>query len=156
MRLARKTVTLLQNKKLKIAFAESCTGGLLAANITAIPGSSSVFELGVVTYANEFKTAILGVSEKTLSNYGAVSNNTAEEMVKGLKKISSADIAVSVTGIAGPDGGSLEKPVGLVYIGYLFLDKLEIEKNIFSGSRQDIRTSTLEHVFQKVINYLEA
>lgn len=155
MWLAQQVVSKLKNKNLKIAFAESCTGGLLSAQITAVPGSSKIFDFGAVTYANSVKNEILGVSEETLSLYGAVSPQTAKEMAIGLKKLSKADVAVSVTGIAGPGGGTEEKPVGLVYVAYSFPQTIEVEKNIFAGSRKAIRKQTVEHVFKKMIDFLE-
>ena len=109
---------LLAEKGWKIVAAESCTGGLLAAAITHRPGSSQIFERGFVTYSNEAKMECLGVSAETLEKYGAVSDQTAEEMALGALKHSKADLAISITGIAGPDGGSHNKPVGLVYFGY--------------------------------------
>ena len=107
----------LNEKNLTITFAESCTGGLLAKTFTDIPGVSGVFLGSIVTYSNDMKMRFLGVGEDTLKKFGAVSKYTAEEMAKGARHIFSSDIAVSVTGIAGPDGGSRAKPVGLVYIG---------------------------------------
>lgn len=152
---SRSIVRLLKNRELKISFAESCTGGLLAAQITAVPGSSEIFDLGVVTYANSAKINLLGVSQETLSVHGAVSEKTAEEMMRGLKKISQADIAISVTGIAGPSGGTHEKPVGLVYVGYMFPTMSYIERNIFQGSRKNIRNATVQHILQKINRFLE-
>ena len=107
----------LKERKMTITFAESCTGGLLAKTFTDIPGVSGVFSGSIVTYSNDMKMRFLGVGEDTLKKFGAVSKYTAEEMAKGARHIFSSDIAVSVTGIAGPDGGSRAKPVGLVYIG---------------------------------------
>ena len=109
-------VAKLRQNKLKISFAESCTGGLLAKRLTDISGSSEVFDCGVVSYANEIKHRLLGVSEDTLGKYGAVSPQTAAEMSQGVRKLAGADIGVGITGIAGPDGGTKEKPVGLVYV----------------------------------------
>lgn len=110
-------VELLRSRGLKVATAESCTGGYLAKRLTDVPGSSEVFECGVVSYANDVKEKLLCVRNETLSDYGAVSPQTAREMAEGIRKLSGADIGVSLTGIAGPDGGSAEKPVGLVYVG---------------------------------------
>jgi nicotinamide-nucleotide amidase len=110
-------VRALQEKGLTVATAESCTGGLIGKRITEVPGSSQVYGFGVVTYANEAKMKLLGVKEETLKQYGAVSPQTAAEMAAGARSLSGADIAIAVTGIAGPGGGSTEKPVGLVYIG---------------------------------------
>lgn len=110
-------VELLNEKHLKVATAESCTGGLISERITRVSGSSEVFDCGVCSYANAIKVKVLGVSEETLAVLGAVSAETAIQMAEGVKKLSGADIAVSTTGIAGPTGGTAEKPVGLVYMG---------------------------------------
>lgn len=107
----------LKNKNLKIATAESCTGGMVSKWITDIPGAATVFDGGVCAYANEIKVRLLGVKKETLANSGAVSHETAQEMANGIRLLTGADIAVSTTGIAGPDGGSRDKPVGLVYVG---------------------------------------
>ena len=125
-------VKLLIENKLTIATAESCTGGLVSAALTDVPGSSGVFGFGVCTYANEAKIKLLGVNEGTLVKYGAVSEQTALEMARGVKALSGADIALSLTGIAGPDGGSSEKPVGLVYLGVAAGEKLYV-KRMLSG-----------------------
>jgi len=110
-------VKLLTEKGLKVATAESCTGGYLSKRITEVAGSSAVFDCGVISYANQIKEKLLGVKPETLEQYGAVSPETAREMAEGVRGISGADIGVSITGVAGPDGGTEEKPVGLVYVG---------------------------------------
>ena len=115
--LAQKLVKKLIKKKLKISFAESCTGGLLSSTITSVSGSSRVFNLGLITYSNKAKIDILKVPKKIIKKYGAVSNECCLSMVKNLSKISKANISVSITGIAGPNGGTKLKPVGLIYIG---------------------------------------
>ena len=115
--LQENVVETLMRKKLKVATAESCTGGLISERITRVSGSSEVFDCGICSYANEIKHKILGVSEETLSVLGAVSAETAIQMAEGVKKLSGADIGISTTGIAGPTGGTPEKPVGLVYCG---------------------------------------
>lgn len=139
----REIIETLIKKKIVVATAESCTGGLIASAITDVPGASSIFGYGMVTYSNEAKKAILGVKEETLDQFGAVSKETAYEMAKGLKRVSDADIAVSVTGIAGPGGGSAEKPVGLVYMGLAKGEEIYVKKNLFSGSRDEIRRQTV-------------
>ena len=116
-KLTQKIVKLLSKKKLKISFAESCTGGLLSSQITSISGSSKVFTLGLVTYSNQAKINILKVPKKIIMKNGAVSYETCLSMVKKLNKISKTNISISITGVAGPNGGTRQKPVGLVYIG---------------------------------------
>ncbi len=133
---------LLENNK-KIATAESCTGGMIASKITSVAGSSGCFDCGVVTYSNEQKHKLLGVSEETLSNYGAVSEETALEMCKGVRVLSQADIGISVTGIAGPDGGSAEKPVGTVWIGICGENVHKAFRFLFSGDRNMVRQQTV-------------
>lgn len=139
----REIVEKLIEKKIVVATAESCTGGMIASAITDVPGSSAVFGYGMVTYSNEAKTAILGVKEETLEKFGAVSEETAYEMVRGLQRVSGADVAISVTGIAGPGGGSEQKPVGLVYMGLAKGEEVYVKKNLFSGSRDEIRHQTV-------------
>ncbi len=133
---------LLQERKLTLALAESCTGGLVSNRLTDIPGASESLMYGVVSYSNEAKVKLLGVKEETLRAYGAVSSQTAEEMAAGVRSLVNADIGVSVTGIAGPDGGSPEKPVGLVYIGIASGEKTEVHKVIFNGNRKRIKWNT--------------
>lgn len=143
-------VSLLNKHKLTISFAESCTCGLLASKIGNVPGASSVFNESYVTYANDAKIKLLGVKEKTLQSCGAVSEETAKEMAEGLHKTSGADICVSVTGIAGPDGGTDEKPVGLVYIGINFENITVVHKLNLKGDRQKIRDT----VCMYALNYV--
>ena len=132
-------VDFLKEKKLKISTAESCTGGLVSQLITSVSGASDVFEYGFVTYANEAKTKILGVKPETLKSVGAVSADTAREMAIGAKEKSGSDIAVSLTGIAGPTGGTEEKPVGLVYAGFAFKNESFAFEYRLKGSRDEIR-----------------
>ena len=142
--LSQTVVELLLEKKLKAVTAESCTGGMIAEQITSVPGSSGCFECGFVTYSNEKKKQLIGVSSETLKKYGAVSEQTALEMCAGARKASGADIAVSVTGIAGPDGGTKAKPVGLVYIGICSKDIHRAYRFHLAGRRDMVRTrSTL-------------
>jgi nicotinamide-nucleotide amidase len=144
----------LIKKKLKISFAESCTGGMLASSITSINGASKVFNLGLVTYSNEAKVKILRVNKSIIKNYGAVSAECCKSMVVNLAKISKADINVSVTGIAGPNGGTKNKPVGLVFIGVKKSNKIVIFKNLFkSKSRKVIQKATVKKTL-KIINSL--
>lgn len=131
---------LIEDKK-TISVAESCTGGLLAGTLVDVSGASQVFMEGIVTYSNEAKIERLGVKKETLEKYGAVSAETAREMVCGLK----TDVGISVTGIAGPDGGTDEKPVGLVYMGIRIGDEVFIEKKVFSGPRRKVRERAVLH-----------
>lgn len=130
---------LLQQKKMTLSLAESCTGGLIASRLTDVPGASASLMCGVVSYSNESKIKLLGVKEETIRNYGAVSSQTAEEMAVGAKRISGTDIGVSITGIAGPDGGSTEKPVGLCYIGIAIGNAVKAQKFMFNGNRKKIK-----------------
>ena len=132
---------LLMKKKYTMTTAESCTGGMIAARMVNAPGVSAVLKSGFITYANEAKEELLGVSHDTLEKFGAVSRETAEEMAEGAVKAAHTDAAVAVTGIAGPDGGTKEKPVGLVYIGVNVRGNVEVREYHFSGSRQKIRES---------------
>lgn len=141
---------LLLEKNITLATAESCTGGLVAQTLTNIPGISKVFIGGAVTYANEAKEEILGVKEETLAKHGAVSRETAAEMADGIRKRLKTDIGISITGIAGPDGGTIEKPVGLVYVG-LSSENGTITKELrLTGNRKRIRTVTCLHAFDMV------
>ena len=138
MSIEKQTVELLKSKKLKLATAESCTGGLISKRITDVSGSSEVFEGGVVCYSNRFKENVLGVSRETLKKYGAVSRETAREMVKGVLSLTKTDIAVAVTGIAGPSSDDTNKPVGLVYIA-VSDGKSTIVKKLLNNFTGDVR-----------------
>ena len=129
-KMEKKVVTLLQKKKLKISFAESCTGGMLSSAITSISGSSKVFSLGLVTYSNSSKNNVLKVPKKIIQKYGAVSVQCCLSMVNNLQKISKTDIAVSITGVAGPKGGNKQKPVGLVFIGIKKGNKIKVNSSV--------------------------
>lgn len=148
--LARSLLELCKSRKLTVATAESCTGGLVAGALTEIAGSSAVVMVGFVTYSNEAKIDMLGVSRATLEKHGAVSAETAHEMAAGALKNSRAGIALSVTGIAGPDGGSAEKPVGLVWFGMALSGKPVVtEKRVFENFGRDfIRRETVRHVLK--------
>ena len=137
-------IKLLNKKKLKISFAESCTGGLLASSITSISGASKFFNLGLVTYSNQAKIKILKINKNIIKKYGAVSHECCAAMVKNLSRISKANINVSITGIAGPKGGTKQKPVGLVFIGLKKGKKIQINKCIFkSKNRSSIQKATV-------------
>ena len=147
-------VKILTKKRLKIAFAESCTGGMLASEITSVSGASKVFGIGLVTYSNQAKITVLKVNKSIIQKFGAVSPQCCEAMVKNLSKISKAQINVSITGIAGPNGGTKKKPVGLVYIGVKKNNKIFITKNVFKEkSRKAIQKSTIKKTF-KIIKSL--
>ena len=152
---AQKLVKLLSKKKLKISFAESCTGGLLSSSITSISGSSKVFTIGLVTYSNQSKISLLKVNKKTILKHGAVSYETCLSMVKNLSKISKTNISVSVTGVAGPKGGTKQKPVGLVYIGIKKGNKTIIRKNLFKNkNRNSIQKSTVNQAHKMILNII--
>ena len=153
--LSLKLVKLLTKKKLIVSFAESCTGGLLASSITCLSGSSKVFNMGLVTYSNNAKVKLLKVPKKTITKYGAVSSETCLSMVKNLSKISKSNISISITGVAGPNGGTKEKPVGLVYIGLKKGSKTIIKKNLFkSKKRISIQKATVNQALKMILNIL--
>ena len=135
-KLSQKIVKLLSKKKLKISFAESCTGGLLSSAITSISGSSMVFTLGLVTYSNQAKINILKIPKRIIMRHGAVSYETCLSMVKNLSRISKTNISVSITGIAGPRGGTKLKPVGLVFIGIKKGNKTLVKKYLFKNKKR--------------------
>ena len=144
----------LTKKKLKISFAESCTGGMLTSSITSISGASKVFDMSLITYSNRAKIKILKVNKNIIKNYGAVSAECCKAMVVNLSKISKASINISITGIAGPKGGTKKKPVGLVYIGIKKGKKIKIIKNIFKvKSRKSIQKDTVNKTCE-IINSL--
>ena len=145
-------IRILTKKKLKISFAESCTGGLIASSITSISGASKVFALGFVTYSNQAKIEVLKVNKNIIKKYGAVSYECCYAMVKNLSRISNANINVSVTGIAGPKGGTKQKPVGLVYIGIKRGNKIEINKCLFkSKKRSSIQRATVKKALDLIL-----
>ena len=153
--LSLKILKLLTKKKLTLSFAESCTGGLLASSITSISGSSKVFNMGLVTYSNNAKIKLLQVPKKTITKYGAVSYETCLSMVKNLSKISKSNISISITGVAGPNGGTKEKPVGLVYIGLKKGSKIIVKKNLFkSKKRISIQKATVNQALKMILNIL--
>ena len=150
-KLSQKVVRLLKKKRLKISFAESCTGGLLSSSITSIIGSSRVFEIGFVTYSNKSKISTLKVPKKTIMKHGAVSFETCLSMVKNLNKISKTNISVSITGIAGPKGKTKKKPVGLVFIGIKKGNKTVVRKYLFKNKK---RTSIQKAAVNKSLNLI--
>ena len=140
----KKLVERLNEKSMTIATAESCTGGMIGACITSVSGASNVYNEGYITYSNDAKEKNLGVSHSTLETYGAVSEQTAREMADGVRRKANADIGIAVTGIAGPTGGTDEKPVGLVYIGVATKEDVHAHRFVFSGDRDAVRKSTVE------------
>lgn len=145
---------ILCNKNLSISTAESCTGGLIAAKLISYPGISKVFLESIVTYSNEAKMKRLKVNKNTLDKYGAVSEETAYEMAKGIVDFAGTDIGIVSTGIAGPEGGTKEKPVGLVYIASNIKGCIKVEKHIFTGSRNEIREKASKKALELVKNQL--
>ena len=151
--LSKKVINLLRKKKLKISFAESCTGGMLASSITAIRGSSKIFTLGLITYSNQSKINILKVRRNIIIKHGAVSYETCLSMVKNLSLMSKTHISVSITGVAGPGGGTKSKPVGLVYIGVKKGKKILIKKYLFkSKKRKVIQRSSVNKALNLVLS----
>ena len=153
-KLSQKVVKLLSKKRLKISFAESCTGGLLSSSITSISGSSKVFTLGLVTYSNKSKINILKVPKKIIIRHGAVSYETCLSMVKNLYKISRTNISISITGVAGPNGGTKQKPVGLVFIGVKKGNKTLVKKFLFKNrTRNSIQRSTVYRALSLILSF---
>jgi len=144
----------LKQSNKTITFAESCTGGRIAAEFTAVSGASSVLNGSVISYANEIKSKWLGVKEETLTQYGAVSKETVEEMLSGILKMASADYAIAVSGIAGPTGGTDEKPVGTVYIGIKNSDHSIVQLHHFKGDRESIQKQATTHAITLLENNL--
>ena len=153
-KLSQKVVILLRKKRLKVSFVESCTGGLLSSAITLISGSSKVFNLGLVTYSNQAKMNILKVPKKTIMKHGAVSYETCLSMVKNLNKIAKTNISVSITGIAGPNGGTKKKPVGLVFIGIKKDNKTLVKKYLFKNKkRNSIQRAIVNKALNLILNF---
>ena len=152
-KLSNKVVKLLSKKRLNISFAESCTGGLLSSSVTSISGSSKVFNLGLITYSNKSKMDILKVPKKTINKYGAVSYQTCLSMVKNLNKITKTNISISITGIAGPKGGSKKKPVGLVFIGLKKGNKILIKQFLFKNkNRNSIQIAAVNKALNLILS----
>ena len=148
MTLCEKILQKLAALDLTLGTAESCTGGMIAAEIVSVPGASAVFKGGVVSYANEVKQHVLGVSEETLEQYGAVSEACVREMLDGACRTLNVDCAAAVSGVAGPDGGTPEKPVGTVYIGVKVCKKTVVERCRFDGGREKIRSRSAERALE--------
>ena len=153
-KLSQKVVKLLSKQRLKISLAESCTGGLLSSSITSISGSSKVFTLGMITYSNQAKINILKVPKRIIMKHGAVSYETCLSMVKNLKKISKTNISVSITGVAGPKGGTKQKPVGLVFIGIKKGNKTVVKKFLFKNKKRYlIQRSTVTKALNLILSF---
>ena len=145
-------IKVLIKKKIKVSFAESCTGGLLASKVTSIDGASKVFNLGLITYSNQSKIKVLKVNKNIIKKYGAVSYECCKSMVNNLAKISKANINISITGIAGPKGGTKLKPVGLVYIGIKKGNKIEVNEYLFrSQKRSSIQRATVKKALDLIL-----
>jgi len=155
-KLSKKIVTLLKKKRLKLAIAESCTGGMLSGSITSISGSSKIFTMGLVTYSNQSKKLLLKVPKQIIKKHGAVSIQCCFSMVNNLTKITKSNIAVSITGIAGPAGGSKKKPVGLVYIGLKRANKIKIHRFVFKNrGRAYIQKNAVKKSLKLILSFLK-
>ena len=150
--LEERVVELLAEHKMTVTTAESCTGGLIAATLVNVPGASDVLNEGYITYSNEAKIRLVNVSPETLERYGAVSSQTAKEMANGAAKAAKAEAALSATGIAGPGGGTPDKPVGLVYFGCYYNGEVSCEKHIFKGDRYEVRTQAADKILEIALN----
>ena len=152
-KLSQKIVKLLKKKKLKISVAESCTGGMFSSTLTSVSGSSKVFTMGLVTYSNQSKNRLLKVPKQIIKKHGAVSIQCCFSMVNNLSKISKNNVAVSITGIAGPSGGTKQKPVGLVYIGIKKSNKVKINRSLFKNkNRSNVQRAAVKKALELVLN----
>jgi len=155
-KLSQKIVKLLKRKRLKLSVVESCTGGMLSSTVTSISGSSKVFSLGLVTYSNQSKNHLLKVPKQIIKKHGAVSIQCCFSMVNNLSKISKSNIAVSITGIAGPDGGTKQKPVGLVYVGIKRGNKVKVNRYLFKNKgRSNIQKTALKKSLELILSILK-
>ena len=153
--LEEKVIAELTRQNLTITTAESCTGGLIAATLINVSGASMVLKEGYITYSNESKERILSVRRETLQKYGAVSRQVAEQMAEGAAKVAGADAVLAATGIAGPDGGTEEKPVGLVYIGCYFKGRTVVQENLLRGNREEVRRQTVEAALALLLDCMD-
>ena len=147
-------VRILTDKGMTISFAESLTGGMISSEIVSVPGASACFEGSVVSYSNDVKIKILGVLDDVIRNFGAVSELCAKQMASGVRRLMDTDIAVSVTGIAGPDGGTDDKPVGTVYIGLSSQDSCSAKHYVFEGDREAVRRQTVSEALRMVLDLI--
>ena len=153
---SKKIVSLLKRKKLKISFAESCTGGLLASAITSVSGSSKVFNLGLVAYSNESKIKVLNISKKLIKKYGAVSEQVCKAMAKNVSKIGKTNMSISITGIAGPSAGTKQKPVGLIYVGIKRGNKVKVNRYLFKNKgRLYIQKATVNKSLDLILSFIK-
>lgn len=150
-----RVTTVLMERGLHLAVAESCTGGMLAARLTDRPGASAFFDAGLVTYSDGAKRVVLGVKARTLEEHGAVSDAVAREMLTGARRITGADVAIAITGIAGPEGGTPDKPVGTVWIGASVGTSTEVRRYHFEGDRGAVRTASVEASLELLQRLLE-
>jgi nicotinamide-nucleotide amidase len=156
MNLNQKVVSLLKRKQIKISVAESCTGGMLSSDITSVSGSSKVFSMGLVTYSNQAKITVLKVSKQIIKKYGAVSTQCCLAMVNNLSSISKSKVCVSITGIAGPNGGTRKKPVGLVYVGIKYGKKIIVNKFKFKNKgRSFIQKQTVNKSLNLLLKFIK-
>ena len=152
-KLSQKVVKLLKKKKLKISFAESCTGGMLSSVITSVSGSSAIFTMGMITYSNQSKNRILKVPKQIIKNHGAVSIQCCFSMLNNLNKISKSNVTVSITGIAGPGGGTKKKPIGLVYLGIKKGNKVKVNRFLFKNKgRSSIQRAATKKALELILN----
>ena len=152
---AEKLLELAVSKGITASVAESCTGGLLGGRITSVPGSSEYFAGGVIAYSNRIKERILNVSAETLANFGAVSEQCAREMVVGVRELFGTELGIAITGIAGPSGGTADKPVGTVYIAVALGDRIVVERFRFGGDREAVRSQSVEAALEMAVKLLE-
>ena len=152
----KKIIKLLKRKKLRIAVAESCTGGLLSSAITSVSGSSKVFNVGLVAYSNESKIKVLNISKKLIKKYGAVSEQVCKAMAKNVSKIGKTNMSISITGIAGPSGGTKQKPVGLVYVGIKRGNKIKVNRYLFKNKgRLYIQKATVNKSLDLILSFIK-
>ena len=155
-KLSQKIIKILKKKRIKLSVAESCTGGMLSSAITSVSGSSKVFTMGLVTYSNQSKNRLLKVPKQIINKYGAVSMQCCFSMVNNLSKINQNNIAVSITGIAGPSGGTKNKPVGLVYIGIKKANKVKVKRYLFKKKgRSYIQKSAVKKTLELILSFLK-
>ena len=153
---SKKIVRLLKKKKIKISFAESCTGGLLSSAITSVSGSSKVFNLGLIVYSNESKIKVLKISKKLIRKYGAVSEQVCKAMAKNVSKIGKTNMSISITGIAGPSGGTKQKPVGLIYVGIKRGNKIKVNRYLFKNKgRLYIQKAAVNKSLDLILSFIK-